>query len=87
MHQEIGAGALADPLDQAVDGIRGERATAFGGEDEPAVGELPAQLAERPDPCAVTPSTTEAIRGLPQQISAIDRRITVSCGYANLSGS
>jgi hypothetical protein len=30
MHQEIEAGALADALDQAVDGIRGERATAFG---------------------------------------------------------
>ena len=49
MHQKIEAGALADALDQAVDGIRGERATASGGEDEPAVGELAPQLPQGPD--------------------------------------
>jgi hypothetical protein len=36
------AGALGDALDQAIDGIGRERAAALGGEDEGAVGELPA---------------------------------------------
>jgi hypothetical protein len=40
------AGALTDPLDQAIDGVGRERAAALGGEHEAAVRELPAQCAQ-----------------------------------------
>lgn len=43
------AGTLADALQMAADGIGRERAAALGGEDEGAVRELPAQLAQRAD--------------------------------------
>jgi hypothetical protein len=40
------SGATADALDEAVDGIRRERATALGGEDKGRIRGLPAQLAQ-----------------------------------------
>jgi hypothetical protein len=40
--------ALANALDQAVDGVGRERSAALGGEHERAILGLPAQLAERP---------------------------------------
>jgi hypothetical protein len=46
VNREREASALADALDQTVDGIRRERAAAFGGEDEGGVRELPPQLAQ-----------------------------------------
>jgi hypothetical protein len=43
------AGAGTDALDEPVDGVGRERTAALGGKDERTVGELPAQLTQRPD--------------------------------------
>jgi hypothetical protein len=42
-------GALADALDEPVDGIGRERSAALGGEDERRVWALPPQIAQRAD--------------------------------------
>jgi hypothetical protein len=42
------ARALADSLDQAVDGVGCERAAARGGEHKSRIGKFAAQLAQRP---------------------------------------
>ena len=49
MDREIETRALANALDQAIDGVRGERSAPLGRKDEATVGELPAQLPECPD--------------------------------------
>jgi hypothetical protein len=49
MDGEGEAGALADALDEPIDGIGRERVAAFGGEHEGRVPELRAQLAQRSD--------------------------------------
>jgi hypothetical protein len=47
MYRKGEAGAIADALDEPVDGVGRERAAALGGEDEGRVRELPAQFAQR----------------------------------------
>ena len=49
MDREIEASALAKPFGVPVNRVRSERAAPLSREDEAAVRELPAQLAERPD--------------------------------------
>jgi hypothetical protein len=46
VNQKGEAGALADALGQAIDGVGRERAAAFGGEGEGGVRGLPARLAQ-----------------------------------------
>jgi hypothetical protein len=41
MHHEGESGALADTLDQAIDGVRGERAVPLRGEHMGGLGVLP----------------------------------------------
>ena len=43
------AGALADALNQPIDGVGRERSAALGGEDEGLVRRLPPQLPQRSD--------------------------------------
>jgi hypothetical protein len=42
------SGTLTDALNQAIDGVRGERSAALSGEDEARIRELVPQLAQRP---------------------------------------
>jgi hypothetical protein len=44
MDLERETGSFADTLDEPIDGVRGERTTAFCGKNVLAVGELPLQL-------------------------------------------
>jgi hypothetical protein len=49
MNLEIEAGALPNAFDQAIDGVRCERATALGRKDKAAVRELSPNFAQSPD--------------------------------------